>query len=392
MKRNTDLPIEVRASARLPLGMQPGTFLRDYWQKRPLLIRAAANGFECPLNPDDLAGLSCIEGTLGRIARFDRRRDRWHLENGPFAEQHFATLPKRDWTLLVQDVDRWDPEVRALLRRVDFLPRWRVDDVMISYAVPGGSVGAHVDQYDVFLLQGIGHRRWQIDARPNPPLAFREDAPICLLKHFDASHDWLLGPGDMLYLPPGVPHFGVAEDECLTLSIGMRAPSAGEMLAAFAAHNALDLDEALRYADPDLSLPANPAEIDADAVRRARTTLQAALALDDSAMAAWFGRFLSVYRAAERPAPKRISVAQIEKRLARGDALTPSPSVRLNFSRDGEVALLHGDGETLRTSLAVACTCTAFDGVIDAAQWAAWSETEHAQVVDLVRRGWISFS
>jgi len=371
--------------------MTPEKFLRDYWQKRPLLIRGALADFPCPLTPDDLAGLSCMEGTLGRLVRFDRRRDRWHLETGPFAEARFASLPKRDWTLLVQDVDRWDPGVRRLLEWVGFLPRWRIDDVMVSYAVPGGSVGAHVDQYDVFLLQGLGSRRWQIDARPDPPLDFRDDAPIRLLRHFDATHDWVLEPGDMLYLPPGVPHFGVARDACLTLSIGMRAPSAGEWLAAFAADNALEIDEALRYADPDLQVAMAPGEIDAAALRRVRATLTEALALDDVAMADWFGRFLSLYRAAERPRPKRASAAQIGQRLARGESLVATPSVRLNYSRDGDAALLHGDGETVRTSLMLAQACTALNMALDGTQWSASAESERATLVDLVRRGWLGF-
>ena len=384
-----NIPIEVRATRAQPLGMDPADFLRDYWQKRPLLIRAAEQDFVCPLTPDDLAGLACIEGTLGRIVRYERRRDRWLVETGPFAEQRFASLPKRDWTLLVQDVDRWDPDVRKLLYPFAFLPRWRIDDIMISYAVPGGSVGAHVDQYDVFLLQGMGRRRWQIDASANPPLAFRDDAPICLLREFTASHDWLLGPGDMLYLPPGVPHFGVAEDACLTLSIGMRAPSAGELLAAFAAQNALDIAESKRYADPDLSITQAPGEVDSAAVQRVRASLNAALALDDVAMADWFGRFLSTYRAAEQPTPKRISAAQVESRLKRGSALTVSPNVRLNYSRDSESALLHGNGESLPITLDLAKRCTEFEVLIDAQHYDALSETERASVVEMCKRGWL---
>lgn len=384
------LPIEVRGSAHQPLGMSPAAFLRDYWQKRPLLIRQALPGFESPVSPDDLAGLSCIEGTLGRLIRHDRRRDRWQLENGPFAEERFASLGKRDWTLLVQDVDRWDPEVRALLGLVGFLPRWRVDDVMISYAVPGGSVGAHVDQYDVFLLQGMGQRRWQIDARPNPPLDFREDAPIRLLKSFDASHDWVLEPGDMLYLPPAVPHNGVAQTECLTLSLGMRAPSAAEMLAAFAAQQALDLDESIRYADPDLKPTADPGEIDGGTLRRVRATLSTALQMDDTALADWFGRFLSVYRAAEQPQPRRISLAQLEQRLARGAVLSVSQSVRLNYSRDGDSARLHGGGDAVTMSLGLARQLCAADAAIDQAAWAALAEADRAAVLDLVRRGWLA--
>ena len=384
------LPIEVRGSASKPLGMSPAAFLRDYWQKRPLLIRQALPGFVSPVSPDDLAGLSCIEGTLGRLIRHDRRRDRWHLENGPFAEERFADLGKRDWTLLVQDVDRWDPEIRALLRLVDFLPRWRVDDVMISYAVPGGSVGAHVDQYDVFLLQGLGQRRWQIDARPNPPLGFREDAPIRLLQSFEASHDWILEPGDMLYLPPAVPHNGVAETECLTLSLGMRAPSAAEMLAAFAAQQALDLDEAVRYADPDLKPATDPGEIDTATLTRVRATLAAALQMDDTALADWFGRFLSVYRAAEQPQPKCISETQLAQRLARGTTLSVSQSVRLNYSRDGETARLHGGGDAVAMSVDLARRLCQPDATVDQPAWAALGEADRAALLDLVRRGWLA--
>lgn len=384
------LPIEVRGSASKPLGMSPAAFLRDYWQKRPLLIRQALPGFVSPVSPDDLAGLSCIEGTLGRLIRHDRRRDRWHLENGPFAEERFASLGQRDWTLLVQDVDRWDPEVRVLLRLVDFLPRWRVDDVMISYAVPGGSVGAHVDQYDVFLLQGLGQRRWQIDARPNPPLGFREDAPIRLLQSFEASHDWILEPGDMLYLPPAVPHNGVAETECLTLSLGMRAPSAAEMLAAFAAQQALDLDEADRYADPDLKPAADPGEIDTATLTRVRATLAAALQMDDTALADWFGRFLSVYRAAEQPQPKRISETQLAQRLARGATLSVSQSVRLNYSRDGDGARLHGGGDAVAMSVDLARRLCDPDASIDQIVWTALAEADRAALLDLARRGWLA--
>ena len=222
-------PIEIDAAALPPLGMAPAEFLRDYWQKRPLLIRNAfpaftAPDFVPPISPEDLAGLACEDTALSRIVAHDRERDHWMLRNGPFPEEMFPDMPDHDWTLLVQDVDKWDADVAALIDRFDFLPRWRIDDIMVSFAAPGGSVGAHVDQYDVFLLQAQGHRRWQIDASENPALDFRNDVDLRLLQRFTPSHDWLVGPGDMLYLPPGVPHHGVAEDACLTYSIGMRAP------------------------------------------------------------------------------------------------------------------------------------------------------------------------
>ena len=209
-------PIEIDARELPPLGMAPEEFLRDYWQKRPLLIRNAFPGFESPIAPEDLAGLACEDGVLARIVAHERAKDKWMLRHGPFPEEMFPELPDHDWTLLVQDVDKWDADIAALLPHFDFLPRWRIDDVMVSFAAPGGSVGAHVDQYDVFLLQAQGHRRWQIDDRPDPPVHYRLDTELRLLQRFEPTHEWVLGPGDMLYLPPGVPHHGVAEDACLT--------------------------------------------------------------------------------------------------------------------------------------------------------------------------------
>ncbi|MEO5565994.1 MAG: cupin domain-containing protein, partial [Luteimonas sp.] len=172
------MPIEVDASVGLPLGMPAAAFLRDYWQKKPLLVRNAFPDFVAPLQPEDLAGLACEDGVLARLVEHDRASDGWRVRHGPFPEELFPALPTRDWTLLVQDVDKWDADVAALLSTFSFLPRWRIDDIMVSFAAQGGSVGAHVDQYDVFLLQGQGHRRWQIDTSANPPLQFRPDIDL----------------------------------------------------------------------------------------------------------------------------------------------------------------------------------------------------------------------
>lgn len=346
--QHTALAIEIDAAGNGPLGMPAQDFLRDYWQKRPLLIRNAFPGFEAPLTPEDLAGLACEELALARIVQHDRRRDRWTLRSGPFREEEFPPLGDRDWTLLVQDVDKWDRDVRALLAHFRFLPAWRLDDVMISFAVPGGSVGAHVDQYDVFLLQGLGHRRWQIDARPSPPLDFRPDVELKLLREFSPSHDWVLGPGDMLYLPPGVPHHGVAEDNCLTLSFGMRAPSTAELLVDFAETLAERLPEESRYADPDLQVPSDASEIDEAAMARVKQAL-AALQADDAVLREWFGRFITRYRSAGdiTPAGRAPALEKIKESLAAGACLLRHPFARYAWSRDGRRALLFAHGESL---------------------------------------------
>jgi len=326
--------------------MPPEVFLRDYWQKRPLLVRAAFADFQSPLTPEDLAGLACEEAALARVVLHDRKRDRWELRNGPFSEDSFPKLPRQDWTLLVQDVDKWDMDVRALLGAFRFLPSWRLDDVMVSFAAPGGSVGAHVDQYDVFLLQGQGHRRWQIDTRPDAPQDFRPDVELKLLSRFTPDQDWLLGPGDMLYLPPGVPHLGVAEDACLTFSIGMRAPSRAELMLDFAEELAARIPDDERYADPDLALPRDPDEIDDAAFARVREALASLQSLDEDELRRWFGRFITQYRAAgELAAPSRApSPATLADALAKGGRLLRHPHARHAWAREGKRARLHANG------------------------------------------------
>ena len=346
--------IEIHATPGQPLGMPPARFLREYWQKRPLLVRAAFPGFTPPLLPDDLAGLACMEGALARIIRRDAKRDRWNVRSGPFDDATFARLGSANWTLLVQDVDKWDAGTAALLDPFAFIPSWRVDDVMISYAVAGGGVGPHVDQYDVFLLQGLGQRRWMIDARANPPRTFRDDSALKLLKEFSPSHSWVLESGDMLYLPPGVPHDGVATGECMTYSIGMRAPSAGELLFDFAAQVAESLPESRRFADPDLAPAAATGEIDAAALGRARRALgPVAGMLDDDAFADWFGCFITRYRAAQVPVPRkrRLDAATIIERL-HGSLLVRDPWSRFTWRRRGRGARLYACGAAFDAPLA----------------------------------------
>jgi 50S ribosomal protein L16 3-hydroxylase len=340
--------IEIDARNKPPLGMAPARFLREFWQKKPLLVRNAFPGFVSPLEPEDLAGLACEELALSRIVEHDRANDRWTLRTGPFAESDFPGMPDHDWTLLVQDVDKWDAEVAALLDRFAFLPRWRIDDVMISFAAPGGSVGAHVDQYDVFLIQGKGHRRWQIDASENPPLAFRDDAEIKLLREFHATHDWVLAPGDMLYLPPGVPHNGVAEDAWLTCSLGMRAPSAAELLGDFVDTLAADADESIRYRDPDLAPARDAMEIDDAAIARAIEALNALRMNDQDRLSDWFGRFVTAYRSAGIVAAPGdgLDRASIEAGLAAGGVLHRSPFSRVAWRKLARGALLFVAGQS----------------------------------------------
>ncbi|NYZ64127.1 cupin domain-containing protein [Luteimonas deserti] len=363
------LPFELDAGPHTPLGMPPALFLRDYWQKRPLLIRNAFPGLESPLQPEDLAGLACEEAALSRLIRHDRNRDAWQVQTGPFDEALFPGLGDRDWTLLVQDVDKWDADVAALLPHFAFLPRWRIDDVMVSFAATGGSVGAHVDQYDVFLLQGQGRRRWQIDAsqalgRGVPPQAFRDDVELKLLREFTSTHDWVLGPGDMLYLPPMVPHHGVAEDPCLTFSVGMRAPSVAELIGDYVDALAADIDESRRYHDATLAVPADPNEIDAGAMARVAEALAVLRTEDPDALGEWFGRFITSYRNAHQPMPADTVPPRIELewQMSEGGAvLHRNPFSRVAWRRTADGARLFVSGSALQVPAADAPVIAAAD-------------------------------
>ncbi len=386
-----ETPIEIDATAMPPLGMTPERFLRDYWQKKPLLIRNAFPGYQSPLQPEDLAGLACEEAALSRIVMHDRANDRWTLRHGPFEEAEFPAMPHQDWTLLVQDMDKWDSDIAALLPAFSFLPRWRIDDVMISFAAPGGSVGAHVDQYDVFLLQAQGHRRWQIDASENPPLGFRDDVELKLLSEFTASHEWVLGPGDMLYLPPGVPHNGVAEDACLTFSVGMRAPSAAELLGDFVDTLAADADEALRYADPDLAPATDPAEIDMAAMNRAVEALNMLRMNDPDRLGDWFGRFMTVYRAAGdvQPGGDPRSRIEIEWDLQHDAGLHRHPWSRMAWRRGhgkGAPSQLFVAGQSHELPAADA-SAIANAAVLEGATYAELSEAGRDCVYGLLQAG-----
>ncbi|MEO7936436.1 MAG: cupin domain-containing protein [Dokdonella sp.] len=344
--------IETFASSRYLLGMSPADFLRDYWQQRPLLIRNAFADFRSPLSQDDLGGLACEDYALSRLIVQDPLRDTWNLRSGPFTEADFRALPKSHWTLLVQDVDKWDPDVAKLLGHFDFLPSWRVDDIMVSYAEDGGSVGAHVDQYDVFLLQGQGVRRWQISDSVDAPKAFRRDVELKLLREFEPTHEWLLEPGDMLYLPPGIAHHGVAVGECLTFSIGMRAPAVAEMITDFAGFLAERMSEELRYTDAGIAPAKLAGEIDELALGKIESTLRDSLAVDTHTLRRWFGSFITRYRAAHEAVPrtKPMDKPEFVRRLEAGAELQFNPSSRFAWAKAARAAQLFVAGEEFACS------------------------------------------
>lgn len=284
-------------SRRLLGGMAAGEFLHRHWQKRPLLVRGAWPDIEpCASQRElfELASRSDVESRLVSDLRGEQEGVSWQLCHGPFEEDELRELPARRWTLLVQDVDKHLPAATQLLEAFDFLPRWRLDDLMISIAAPGGSVGPHVDSYDVFLLQACGRRRWLLQ-RELTSCDYREDTELRVLSHFEAWEDHVLDAGDLLYLPPGVGHWGLAEqgDElCQTYSIGLRAPEPRELLA----HVAQALLEAAaeeRYSDPDLQPAPARAELAPKALKRLLAPLRQVLALSDDMLPREVARYLT---------------------------------------------------------------------------------------------------
>lgn len=380
--------IEVHATAKNVLGMPASRFLSEYWQRKPLLIRRAFPDFVSPIQPEDLAGLACEEAALSRIVVHDRAQDKWTLRSGPFTEEEFPGMPDHDWTLLVQDVDKWDADVRQLLQHFDFLPRWRLDDIMVSFAATGGSVGAHVDQYDVFLLQAQGQRHWQIDDRTGAPTEFRDDAELKLLRQFSPSHEWVLEPGDMLYLPPGVPHHGVAVNPCLTFSIGMRAPSSAELISDYLDTLVADADESLRYHDENLAPPKDPNEIDAAAMARVVEALNALRINDPDRLGDWFGRFITTYRAAGEvmPAQGNRSRIEVEWDLGQGAVLQRHPFSRLAWRRRKGGASLFCNGSDYALPIADAQRIAAAE-TLDGAAYAALSDNGRDAVIALMTQG-----
>ncbi|MGU3310299.1 ribosomal protein uL16 3-hydroxylase [Acinetobacter sp. M5A5_2a] len=211
-------------------GITAEQFLAEYWQKKPLLVRNGLPEIVGLLEQQDVQELALEEHASARLIRQkDRNPNEWHVKSSPLTKGDFQKLPKL-WTLLVQAVDHYSFDLSELWKKFPFIPQWRRDDIMVSYAPKGGSVGKHFDFYDVFLVQGHGHRRWQLGQMCDVNTAFVPNQPLKLLPEIDVQFDEVLAPGDLLYVPPGMAHYGVAEDNCLTFSFGFRMPNVAGMM------------------------------------------------------------------------------------------------------------------------------------------------------------------
>ncbi len=375
-------------------GLTPREFLRDYWQQKPLLIRQAIPGYQSPLSPDELAGLSLEEEVESRII-LEHGDTPWELRRGPFGEETYQNLPERDWTLLVQAVDQFVPEFRELMEQFQFLPSWRIDDLMISYAAPGGGVGPHYDNYDVFLLQGHGRRRWKLGQLCDSDSALLDHPDLRILADFAQSDEWVLEPGDMLYLPPRLAHYGIAEDACMTLSVGFRAPSASEVLTHFTDFLGQFLPDEERYSDAGLAPASDPHQIQRDALERLRSLIDRHMS-DEKLLLTWFGQFMTEPRYPELVAGAEIDMGECFGALADGAVLVRNPSARMAWSElDGYLVLFaSGNSRCLDSSLRELLKLICSADALHLENLAPWLDSDEALTLvhELVKQGSLEFA
>ncbi|MDG0995873.1 MAG: cupin domain-containing protein [Gammaproteobacteria bacterium] len=326
-------------------GLTEQQFLDEYWQKKPLLIRQAFPDFQSPISADDLIELAAEEEIESRLIVENEKSGDWSLRSEGLSNQDFKDLPASHWTVLVQDLEKHLPEMQSVIDPFRFLPDWRHDDLMASYAAKFGSVGAHTDSYDVFLLQAMGSRRWQLSDQPlfQPELIAGLDLKI--LKAFAPDQSWDLVAGDMLYVPPHFAHHGVALNDCITFSIGFRAPSKVDVLDALT--NSL-LDAELgrdRYSDPDLIVAEHTHEISQQAVTDVKKLLHNAIDEADPVIASALGRLLtetknSLIELAEAQCSELPIAADLNAHFEAGDVLERNLYYRFAWTKSHQGAQL----------------------------------------------------
>ena len=351
-------------------GISPEEFLKDYWQKKPLLIRNAFPDFLSPVTPEKLIEYACEDDVESRlIQQIDGEND-WQLDYGPFNQEDFNNLPATHWTVLVQQVNRLHPEIGKLLDNFSFIPRWRIDDIMISYAPNEGGVGPHIDNYDVFLIQGRGQRRWQITRNPILQENLVPDLDVRILSDFVVDEDWILNPGDMLYLPPRIAHNGISLGDCMTLSVGFRAPSVQEMITGFYLDLAEEIEGTVRYSDPGIKPASVPGLIDQETIERV-LKLISRYQPDEKTVTAWFGKHITANtRDYYPPYPEEeLSLSEVNTFLNEGwgirvdegthSAYAIQPNHLLDFFINGISFLLPDSSETLIKEITAGSTVPA---------------------------------
>jgi 50S ribosomal protein L16 3-hydroxylase len=332
----------------LPLGkLTVEQFLAHYWQQKPLVIRNALPDFACPVTPEELGGLAMEEDVESRLL-LENGGD-WTLKNGPFTEQDLTSLPDTHWTILVQEANKHIPEFALLQERFAFLPNWRLDDVMVSFAPEHGTVGPHADNYDVFLIQGPGRRRWQLSYQACGPEQLLPNLPVRILADFKPEEEYILEEGDILYLPPGVVHHGVSLEDAITISVGYRAPAIAELTAAYCADTVSAIDSELFYSDPGIEPREEPGRITASELAGIREEIRNALSRSDEELNRWFASFTTDVKPGHYlPEPEQeLSGDQFLQQLHASGEVWRSEYARFAYIKQGETTLLYVAGEEI---------------------------------------------
>ena len=330
-----------------PLGdITPEEFLSEYWQKKPLVVRQAFRDFQCPITAEELAGLSCEEEVNSRIILEKDGEHPWFPIFGPMEEEVFSSLPESHWTLAINDLEKVVPELAVISDQFRFIPDWRFDDLMSSYAVDQGSVGPHFDLYDVFIIQGTGRRRWQVSAAEVPADNQADGTPLRIQKTFNAEQEWILEPGDMIYIPPNISHHGVSLGESISFSVGYRAVSHADLVNDFIAHITQDLPAKLTYQDADLKTQQHSSEITKDAIDRVKHIFSEYLNPDHTEISRWFGRYMSDPKTehTEQPEEPINTIDELIREISNGASLQRHPASRFAFQRKDKQSTLFIDG------------------------------------------------
>ncbi len=337
-----------------PLGqLTPQQFLEHYWQKEPVMIRNAFPDYQCPISPEELGGLALEEEVESRLIQQISEPPYWLVRHGSFREEELTDLPDTHWTLLVQEINKHIAEFALLQNHFNFLPNWRLDDVMVSFAPEGGTVGPHADNYDVFIIQGTGQRRWQINRTEPSENDLIPDLPLQIMKEMAVEQEWILNPGDMLYLPPGVAHHGVALNDSLSISVGFRAPTIGELLSGFYGDAIASQAVNQFLSDPNLELQDNPGEIAQNSLSQIRAIIRA-LATDDAAIDDWFGSYITDIRPGHYlPEPEsKISGDTFLQQLAQQGEVWRSEYARYAYIDSAQKSQLFVAGESFNLNQA----------------------------------------
>jgi len=369
-------------------------FFRNYWQKKPLLLRNAVDLPEKKPGKEALFSLAGDENIESRLVLEHGERP-WEVHFGPFTRSELEALPDSNWTMLLQDMDKHLPEIGSLLEQFRGMPRWRIDDIMVSYAVDKGSVGPHTDEYDVFLIQASGKRLWRINTNPAADRSLVPDLDMKILQHFEAEQEWLLEPGDMLYLPPGVAHWGIAQGECITWSVGFRAPSTREFLPEWAEAQQQTIDEH-RYSDPDLQLQLHDGEIRPQTVIKLQRMLLTALEQDPVDFGAWFGRYITEPKEYLQPVPDpHLSTQEILLERMKEQPLTRHPASKILFMHTAGSLYLFCGGRSYplpESCLSLAILLSEQDAWTRE-ELQSWLDVEEAtaMLIDLCEQGYLGF-